>query len=106
MEALQQDAQELTKTARKAEPGPTVPTRLRRPSINITPVERAERVAIGSTGTIAGLILLVSTGSDIAIALVVLLIVASLDLIVTGALGHCPLYRKLGYIPSSLRGRQ
>jgi hypothetical protein len=30
---------------------------------------------------------------------------AELDLIVTGALGHCPLYRKLGYTPP-LRGER
>jgi len=28
---------------------------------------------------------------------------ASLDLVVTGVVGHCPLYRKLGYTPQSLR---
>jgi hypothetical protein len=35
----------------------------------------------------------------------VLLVAAGLDLVVTGALGHCPLYRKLGHVPTSLRGR-
>jgi hypothetical protein len=30
---------------------------------------------------------------------------AGADLLVTGALGHCPLYQKLGYIPTSLRGQ-
>ncbi|AWZ23006.1 YgaP-like transmembrane domain [Rhodococcus pyridinivorans] len=34
----------------------------------------------------------------------VLLILAGLDLAVTGALGHCPLYAALGYQPKSLRG--
>jgi hypothetical protein len=37
------------------------------------------------------------------VVLEVLLVVAGLDLMVTGALGHCPLYRKLGYVPPSLR---
>lgn len=27
------------------------------------------------------------------------------DLVVTGALGHCPLYAKLGHVPASLKGR-
>ena len=33
-----------------------------------------------------------------------LLVAAGLDLAVTGALGHCPLYARLGYLPKSLRG--
>lgn len=74
-----------------------------RPTINITPLERAGRVVIGAAGAIAGLVLLASAGSALAIALEVLLVLAGLDLLVTGALGHCPLYRKLGYVPPSLR---
>ena len=31
-----------------------------------------------------------------------LLIAAGLDLLVTGAIGHCPLYQKLGHVPKSL----
>lgn len=74
-----------------------------RPTINITPLERAGRVVIGAAGAIAGLVMLASAGSALAIALEVLLVLAGLDLLVTGALGHCPLYRKLGYVPPSLR---
>ena len=33
----------------------------------------------------------------------VLLVLAGLDLVVTGALGHCPLYAELGRLPPSLR---
>jgi len=33
----------------------------------------------------------------------VLASLAGLDLIVTGVLGHCPLYTRLGYVPPSLR---
>jgi hypothetical protein len=36
-------------------------------------------------------------------ALEALLAAAGLDLAVTGALGHCPLYARLGYLPRSLR---
>ena len=32
-----------------------------------------------------------------------LLIGAGLDLLITGAIGHCPLYQKLGHVPTSLR---
>jgi len=33
----------------------------------------------------------------------ILLVLAGLDMIVTGVLGHCPLYKKLGHTPASLR---
>lgn len=76
---------------------------MRRPSINITPAERLGRIAIGIAGTVGGLLLLASTGGRVAVALEVLLVLLGLDLAVTGALGHCPLYRRLGYVPRSLR---
>jgi hypothetical protein len=37
------------------------------------------------------------------VVLEALLIAAGLDLVVTGALGHCPLYQRLGHMPRSLR---
>lgn len=80
----------------------TTPAR-RRLSVNITPVERAGRVVLGVAVIIAAVILLTSAGSGIAIGLEVLLAAAGLDLAVTGALGHCPLYGKLGFVPKSLR---
>ena len=76
---------------------------MKRPSINITPVERLGRMAVGLVGAIAGLVLLGSAGSPMLVVLEVLLVLAGLDLLVTGALGHCPLYHKLGYTPRSLR---
>lgn len=77
---------------------------MRRPTINITPAERLARVGAGSAGAAAGVWLLASTsGTGLAI-LEVLLVLAGLDLVVTGALGHCPLYRRLGYMPRSLKG--
>ncbi len=76
-----------------------------RRAINITPVERGGRIAIGLATVIAGVALLVSAGSALAVVLELLLIVAGLDLLVTGALGHCPLYQRLGYVPASLVGR-
>ncbi len=74
-----------------------------RPTVNITPFERLARVGFGIAGTVAGLLLLASAGGAVAIVLEVLLVLAGLDLVVTGALGHCPLYRRLGYVPPSLR---
>ena len=77
---------------------------MHRPTINITPAERLGRIFIGLLGAVGGLVLLASAGGTLAIVLEVLLVLAGLDLVVTGALGHCPLYRKLGHIPRSLRG--
>ena len=76
---------------------------MRRPQINITPAERLGRIAVGIAGTLAGLLLLGSTGGTAAVVLEVLLVLVGLDLAVTGALGHCPLYKRLGYVPRSLR---
>jgi hypothetical protein len=76
---------------------------MRRLSVNITPSERVGRVAVGFATTAAGVLLLASAGSVLAVTLEVLLVLAGLDLVVTGALGHCPLYSKLGHIPPSLK---
>lgn len=75
----------------------------RRPVVNLTSVERAARMLVGAAGVIAGALLLASAGAAWALVLEALLVLAGLDLIVTGALGHCPLYRALGYVPPSLR---
>ena len=77
-----------------------------RPSVNITPAERVGRIAIGVLAILAGAILLASAGSVLAVVLEILLIGAGLDLAVTGALGHCPLYQQLGHVPASLRRPQ
>src|SRR6266567_73873 len=78
----------------------------RRPAwrtVNITPAERAGRIAAGLAAIIAGIVLLASAGPALAVVLEALLVAAGLDLAVTGALGHCPLYARLGYLPKSLR---
>jgi len=72
-------------------------------TVNITPAERIGRIVVGLGGIIVGLVLLTGAGSVLAVVLEVLLIAAGLDLLVTGALGHCPLYAKLGHVPKSLR---
>lgn len=76
---------------------------MKRPTMNLTGVERLGRILIGLAGVVGGLILLETAGGAVVTVLEVLLILAGLDLIITGALGHCPLYRKLGYMPRSLR---
>ncbi len=77
---------------------------MNRPTINITPPERIGRVLVGLLGVVGGLVLLASASGAVVAVLEVLLVLAGLDLVVTGALGHCPLYRKLGHMPPSLRG--
>lgn len=74
-------------------------------SINITPAERLGRIVIGALGAFAGFVLLTGATSVLAVTLELLLVLAGLDLVVTGALGHCPLYSKLGHVPASLKGR-
>jgi hypothetical protein len=71
-------------------------------SINIAPAERIARIGMGGAGVIAGAVLLASAASALAVILEALLVVAGLDLVITGALGHCPLYAKLGHVPKSL----
>lgn len=71
--------------------------------VNITPGERAGRILVGAAAAVAGVVLLASAGSVLAVVLEALLVLAGLDLVITGALGHCPLYRRLGYVPPSLR---
>jgi len=74
-----------------------------RPAVNITPIERIGRILVGALGVAGGVILLASPGGTLAAALEVLLVLAGLDLVITGALGHCPLYRKFNYVPAPLR---
>lgn len=82
------------------------PRTFRRPTINITPSERVGRILLGGGAAVFGGLLLASASGVVVVLLEVLLVLAGLDLVVTGALGHCPLYRKLGYVPPSLRGQQ
>ena len=78
---------------------------MKRPSINITPAERIGRILIGGAAAGAGAVLLSAASSTVAVALELLLVLAGLDLVVTGAIGFCPLYRKLGHVPRSLRSQ-
>lgn len=73
--------------------------------VNITPAERIARIVVGGAGALAGAVLLASATGVLAVVLELLLVVAGLDLVITGALGHCPLYAKLGHVPASLKER-
>ncbi len=66
-------------------------------SVNISPGERAGRITIGLAAAIAGIVLLTAASSVLAVILEVALVLAGLDMIVTGTTGHCPLYQKLGH---------
>ena len=72
-------------------------------SVNINPIERAGRILVGLAAVAVGVVLLTSAASPLAVVLEALLILAGLDLLVTGVTGHCPLYQKLGHVPKSLR---
>lgn len=76
--------------------------RTRRWMVNLTPAERAARVLIGSSGVVVAVVLLLSAGSLWSTVGALLLAAAGFDLLITGALGHCPLYAKLGHVPNSL----
>jgi len=78
----------------------------RRPAwrtVNISLVERIGRVVFGLAAILTGGVLLIGAGSVLTVVLEVLLVLAGLDMLVTGASGHCPLYQRLGHIPRSLR---
>ena len=77
----------------------------RRLTVNLTPIERLGRVVVGVAAIAVTAVLLGSAASPFAVVLEVLLGLAGLDLVVTGAVGHCPLYQKLGFVPRSLRRR-
>ena len=70
-------------------------------AVNITPAERIGRVLLGAAAIVAAVVLLTGAGSVVAVVLELLLAAAGLDLVVTGALGHCPLYQWLGHAPKS-----
>lgn len=76
---------------------------MRRLPINITPAERLARVAVGLGGAIAGFWLLASASGVGLVILEAALVLSGLDLVITGALGFCPLYRRLGHVPRSLK---
>ena len=73
--------------------------------VNITPAERIARIVVGGLAAVAGVALLTSASGALVVVLELLLVLAGLDLVVTGALGHCPLYARLGHVPTSLKER-
>ena len=70
-------------------------------AVNIGPQERVARIVVGLVGVVVGIVVLKGSPGAVVAVLAVLLGVAGLDLVVTGALGHCPLYARLGHVPAS-----
>ena len=71
-------------------------------AVNISTAERWARVVAGAAAVVGGPLLFTRSGSVVAIILMLLLVAAGVDLIVTGATGHCPLYQRLGHVPRSV----
>jgi len=72
---------------------------MKRLSVNITPPERFFRVGIGFEAAGTGILLLAAAPGVLAVVLLALLVVAGVDSLVTGALGHSPLYARLHHSP-------
>jgi hypothetical protein len=78
-------------------------TMRKRLTVKSGPQERVARIVVGRVGVVVAIVVLTgSPGAPVAV-LAALLAVAGLDLLVTGALGHCPLYTRLGHVPASVR---
>jgi hypothetical protein len=73
--------------------------------VKISPGQRAGRIILGLGAAVGGVLLLTVAASGFAMVLEMLLVIAGLDLIVTGVTGHCPLYQRLGLTPRALRSR-
>lgn len=97
------DSDDRTATATSSVRGAWWHSLRQRWGVNITPVERAGRVTLGLLAVVAGLVLLMGASSVLSVVLELGLVLVGLDLVVTGALGHCPLYHRLGHVPASLR---
>jgi len=71
--------------------------------VNTTPAERVGRILLGLIGAVGGILLLAGPPTALTRTLALLPVLAGLDLVVTGATGHCPLDLELGHMPSLLR---
>lgn len=71
--------------------------------VNVSPVERGGRIAVGVAAAAVGVVLLTAATSVLTVVLEVALVLAGLDMIITGITGHCPLYQKLGRAPKPPR---
>ena len=71
--------------------------------VNISTPERIVRVVGGTAAAVLGIVLLASGPAAPGLVGALLLAALGLDFAVTGAIGYCPLYARLGHTPRSLR---
>lgn len=64
-------------------------------AVNLVATERVARILLGLVAVAAGIVLLSRAGSTAAVVVESALIMMGVDLVVTGAIGHCPLYAEL-----------
>lgn len=81
----------------------TTATTTRRRTANISTPERVARVGFGGLTAVLGVVIIAGGPSAWALIGALLLVAAGLDFVVTGAIGYCPLYARLGHVPRSLR---
>lgn len=74
--------------------------------VNISILERSGRVVVGLGAMVAGILLITGSGTMIVLVLDALLVLVGLDLVVTGLTGHCPVYQKMGHVPTTLRSQR
>lgn len=64
-------------------------------AVNLVATQRAARILLGLATAAAGIVLLSRAGSAVAVVFESLATTIGVDLVVTGAIGHCPLYAEL-----------
>lgn len=63
--------------------------------VNLSATQRVGRILLGLTAVAAGFMLISSAGSAAAVVFESLLATIGVDLVVTGSIGHCPLYAEI-----------
>ena len=71
--------------------------------VNLTPPERIGRAYVGFLGAGLGAGFISDAGTVLLLGAEALLIVAGTYLTLTGLLGRCPIYRRLGHESASLK---
>ena len=76
-----------------------------RATVNVTPAERVGRAVIGLLVLVGADVLIPGVIGAVAIALLMLLGLAGLDIVVSGASGYCARYKKRGRVSLAVTGR-
>jgi hypothetical protein len=67
-------------------------TIIKQSTVNLTLIERLARVVVGAAGVVGAAVWLALVPSVLVAVGAVVLAAAGIDLVFTGARGHCPLY--------------